>query len=132
MAIFLHEKHVGRHLKDKPVFARGGKSDFFLTQNTKSRDWSVVGSSNLFWHTLWTLPALFGVRTPPKSICTHAGTRLKIFDENMSFLGPRMVSAPYGVSNKNFFINMPIKVHSPQKSIYSTPIHLKLIIRPKL
>ena len=118
-------------LKENPVFATGERSCFF-TQNTKSQDWSVVGGSNLFWHTLWTLPALFGVRTPPKSICTHAGTRLKNFDENTTFLRPTMVSAPYGVSNIKIVKNLPIKVHSPQKSIYSTPIHLKLIIRPKL
>ena len=67
-----------------------------------------------------------------KSICTHAGTRLKNLDENRSFLGPTMVSAPYGVSNIKIVKNLPIEVHSPQKSIYSTPIHLKLIIRPKL
>ena len=84
----------------------------------------------MFWHTLWTLPALFGVRTPPKSIC--AGTRLKKIDEKMHVLRSRLAGARQGVPNIKIVKNLPIKVHSPQKSIYSTPIHLKLIIRPKL
>ena len=86
----------------------------------------------MFWHTLWTLPALFGVRAPPTSMCTHAGTRLKKIDEKMHALRSRLAGARQGVPNIKIVKNLPIKVHSPQKSIYSTPIHLKLIIRPKL
>ena len=82
---------------------------FFPTQNAKSRDRSVVAGSHLFWHTLWTLPALFGARTPPKSICTHRHIRLKIFDEKMHFFGPRLVSAPGGVPNVKIVKNLPIK-----------------------
>ena len=94
---------------------------FFGLQNSLSQDWSVVGWSNLFWLTLWTLTALFGLRTPPKSICTQRHTRLKIFDQKMHFLGPRLVSAPGGVPNVKIVKNLSIKVQLPQKSIYSTP-----------
>ena len=104
---------------------------FFWTKNALSQDWSVVGWSNLFWLTLWILPALFGARTPPKSMRTHRHTRLKIFDEKMHFFGPRLVSAPGGVSNVKIVKNLSIKVQLPQKSIYSTPTHLKLILRSK-
>ena len=104
---------------------------FFGLQNAKSQDWSVVGCSNLFWLTLWTLPALFGARTPPKSMCTQRHTRLKIFDQKMHFFGPRLVSAPGGVPNVKIVKNLSIKVQLPQKSIYTTPIHHKLTLRSK-
>ena len=100
-------------------------------KNALSQDWGVVGCSNLFWLTLWTLPALFGARTPPKSMCTHRHTRLKIFDQKMNFFCPNGVSAPGGVSNVKIVKSLSIKVQLPQKSIYSTPIHLKLILRSK-
>ena len=60
---------------------------FFFTQNAKSRDRSVVAGSNLFWHTLWTLPALFGARTPPKSMCTQRHTPLRNFDQKNADFG---------------------------------------------
>ena len=104
---------------------------FFGLQNALSQDWSVVGCSNLFWLTLWNLLALFGARPPSKSMCTQRLTRLKIFDEKVHFFGPRLVSAPGGVPNVKIVKNLPIKVQLPQKSIYSTPIHLKLILRSK-
>ena len=69
---------------------------FFGLQNAKSQDWSVVGCSNLFWLTLWTLPALFGARTPPKSMCTQRHTRLKILDEKCTFLAPGWFRPPVG------------------------------------
>ena len=101
---------------------------FFGLQNALSQDWSVVGCSNLFWLTLWTLPALFGARTPPKSGCTQGHTRLKIFDQKWHFFCPRLVSAPGGVPNVKIVKNLPIKVQLPQKSIYSTPMHFKSIL----
>ena len=104
---------------------------FFLTQNAISLDWSVVGGSNLFWHTLWTLPALFGVRAPPTSMCTHAGTRLKKIDEKMHVDSSRLAGARHGVSNIKIVQNLPIHLGSAQKAIYSDGIHLKLIICPK-
>ena len=58
----------------------GGNAYFFRLQNPLSQDWSVVGCSNLFWLTLWTLPALFGARTPPKSMCLSK-PNLSKFDE---------------------------------------------------
>ena len=109
-------------------FVHGGMH-FFLTQNAISRDWRVVGGSNLFWHR--TLPTLFGVRTPSKSICTHAGTRLKNFDENLLFFSPNLAGARQGVSNIKIVQNLPIHLGSAQKPIYSDGIHLKLIICPK-
>ena len=72
----------------------------------------------------------FWERTPPKSMCTQRHTRLKNFDEKMHFFGPRLVSAPGGVPNVKIVKNLPIKVQLPQKSIYSTPIHLKSIWCP--
>ena len=61
-----------------PFVYGGGNADFFFTQNTKSRDRSVVAGSNLFWHTLWTLLALFGAHTPLKSACTQRHTPSEI------------------------------------------------------
>ena len=77
-------------LKDGPhLFTGGGEMHvFFFTQNAKSQDWSVVWSSNLFWHTLWTLPALFGSLTPPKSICTQRHSLQKFLSKKMHILGP--------------------------------------------
>ncbi len=57
---------------------------------------------------------------PPKSF------RLK-----MSRIWVRGGFGPGGVPNVKIVENLPIKVQSPQKSIYSTPIHLKLILRSK-
>ena len=76
-------------LKDGPHLftGGGGDADFFFTQNAKSRDRSVVAGSNLFWHTLWTLPALFGARTPPKSMCNQRHTPSKISTKKMQILG---------------------------------------------
>ncbi len=68
---------------------------------------------------------------PPKSMCTHRHTRLKIFDEKMHFFCPNGVSAPGGVPNVKIVKNLSIKVQLPQKSIYSTPMHLKPILWPK-
>ena len=93
----VHKRHI--YLKDTSVFATGGGDKmpkFFGLQNAKSQDWSVVGNSNLFWLTLRTLPALFGVRTPPKSMCTQRHTRLKIFDEKWHFSAPGWFRPPVG------------------------------------
>ena len=92
-------KNGGHPLKDDSVFATGGNAYFFGLQNALSQDWSVVGCSNLYRLTLWTLTALFGAHTPPKSMCTHRHTRLKIFDEKMHVFWSDTVSAPGGVPN---------------------------------
>ena len=81
---------LSARLKDGPHLCTGGGEKmqiFFFTQNAKSRDRSVVAGSNLFWHTLWTLPALFGARTPPKSMCTQRHTPSEISTKKMQILG---------------------------------------------
>ena len=55
-----HVEQVNLHLalKEPPPFYYGGglkMEEFFWLQNAKSWDWGVVGSSNLFWLTLWIL-----------------------------------------------------------------------------
>ena len=42
----------------------------------------------MFWHTLWTLLALFGSLTPPKSICTQRHSLQKFLSKKMQILGP--------------------------------------------
>ena len=69
-----------------PICVRG-EMQIFFTQNAKSRDRSVVAGSNLFWHTLWTLLALFGVRTSLKSMCTQRHTPSEISTKKMQILG---------------------------------------------
>ena len=119
------------NLKDTSVFATGGgNARIFWLQNALSQDWSVVWCSNLFRLTLWTLPALFGAHTPPKSMCTQRHTRLKNFDEKMHFFAVKLVWAPGGVPNVKIAENLSIKAQSPQKSIYSIPTHLKSIWWP--
>ena len=74
----------------------------------------------------------FGVWGAPKSICTHAGTRLKKIDEHLLLLCPRLAGARQGVSNIKKVQNLPIHLGSAQEPIYSTPMHPKLILRRKL
>ena len=50
----------------------------------------------------------------------------------MYFFGVRLAGVPHGVPKVKIVKNLPIKVQSPQKLIYSTPIHLKQILRLKL
>ena len=108
-----------------------GGCTFFWLRNALSQDWIVAWCSNLFRLTLWTLPALFGARTPPKSMCTQRHTRLKNFDEKMHVFAVKLVWAPGGVPNVKIVKNLSIKVQLPQKSIYSTPMHLKPILWPQ-
>ena len=64
---------------------------FTWLQNAKSWDWSVVGSSNLFWHTLWTPPALLG-RAPRRKVCAPMRhTRLKKKWSKMSIFEPKWI-----------------------------------------
>ena len=98
--------------------------EFFSLQNAKSRDWSVVGSSNLFWHTIWTHPALLGC-APRRKVCAPMRhTRLKkrskmsIFWDKMETdvpgvrkscgarLHPRNVSSKVW-SRKGWYIHLP-------------------------
>ena len=58
--------------------------------------------------------------------------RLITVGEKMHFLETRLAGVPHGVPKVKIVKNLPIKVQSPQKSIYSTPIHLKPILRSKL
>ena len=72
-----------------PVLLRrvGEMEEFFSLQNAKSRDWSVVGSSNLFWHTIWTHPALLGC-APRRKVCAPMRhTRLKKNGAKCPFFG---------------------------------------------
>ena len=80
--------YIHSNVKGWPPFVHRGNARFFFTQNAKSQDWSVVWGSNLFWHTLWTLPALFGSLTPPKSICTQRHSLQKFLSKKMQILGP--------------------------------------------
>ncbi len=50
--------------------------------------------------------------------------------EKTSKMSPGLAGAAYGVPNKNFLEKLSIKVHCTQKSIYSIPMHLKLILSP--
>ena len=61
--------------------------EFFSLQNAKYRDWSVVGSSNLFWHTIWTHPALLGCAPRQKVCAPMRHTRLKKNGRKCPFLG---------------------------------------------
>ena len=105
---------------------------FFLLQNEKSRDWGIVWTSKLYRQTLWTHPALLGLCLVffYGKIKTHA--QLIKVGEKMHFFGGRLAGVPHVVPNVKIAENLPIKVQSPQKSIYSTPIHLKPILRSKL
>ena len=86
------ETTIWGDLKDPPPFYYGGGGggkwrNFFSFQNAKSRDWSVVGSSNLFWHTIWTHPALLGC-APRRKVCAPMRhTRLKKNGRKCPFLG---------------------------------------------
>ena len=63
----------------------GGNGEFFSLQNAKSRDWSVVGSSNLFLAHTMDPSGPFGVRAPPKSMCTHEAHALEKMEQNVHF-----------------------------------------------
>ena len=75
-----------------PFYYGGGEMDrFFKLQNAKSRDWSVVGSSNLFWHTIWTHPALLGC-APRRKVCAPMRhMRLKKNWSKMSIFEPKWI-----------------------------------------
>ena len=105
---------------------------FFGLQNAKSRDWGIVWTSKLYRQTLWTHPALLGLGLVFFDVKIKTYARLIKVGEKMHFLETRLAGVPHGVPNVQIVKNLPIKVQSPQKSIYSTPIHLKLIIRPEL
>ena len=84
-----------------PISLRGGgNADFFPTQNAKSQDWSVVWGSNLFWHTLLTLQALFGIFTPSKSICTQRHTMQKFRSKKMQIFGLPRAMCHMGANTK--------------------------------
>ena len=66
--------------------------------------WSAPGGvkhQNCFGTHYGPFRPFLGVRTPPKSICTHAGTRLKKIDKICCFLSQAGWSAPGGVKHKN-------------------------------
>ena len=110
---------------------RGGCLTFFLLQNAKSRDWGIVWTSKLYRQTLWTHPALLGLCLVFFDVKIKTYARLIKVAEKMHFLQTRLAGVPHGVPKVKIVKNLPIKVQSPQKSIYSTPIHLKPTIRPK-
>ena len=104
---------------------------FFWLQNAKSRDRGIVWTSKLYRQTLWTHPALLGLCLVFFDVKIKTYARLIKVGEKMHFLETRQAGVPRGVPKVKIVKNLPIKVQSPQKSIYSTPIHLKPIIRPK-
>ena len=79
-----------------PFVYGGGESRFFSLQNAKSQDWEVGRGSNKLFHKVMTHRGVFGVRTPPKSICTQRHTRLKIDKENPRFWGCPDPFVPFG------------------------------------
>ena len=105
---------------------------FFGLQNAKSRDWGIVWTSKLYRQTLWTHPALLGLGLVFFDVKIKTYDRLIKVGEKMHFLETRLAGVPHGVPKVKIVKNLPIKVQSPQKSIYSTPIHLKPILRSKL
>ena len=116
-----------------PFLLPGGKKlhIFFGLQNAKSRDWGIVWTSNLYRQTLWTHPALLGLCLVFFDVKIKTYAQLIKVGEKMHFLETRLAGVPHGVPKVKIVKNLPIKVQSSQKSIYSTPIHLKPIIRPK-
>ena len=72
----------------------------------------------------------WGAHPTKKYVHTKAHP-LENFRRKMAFFLPQAGFGPGGVPNVKIVKNLPIKVQLPQKSIYSTPIHLKLILRSK-
>ena len=110
----------------------GGNAYFFWLQNAKSRDWGIVWTSKLYRQTLWTHPALLGLCLVFFDVKIKTYAQLIKVGKKMHFLSVKQSGVPHGVPNVKIVKNLPIKVQSPQKSIYSTPIHLKPILRSKL
>ena len=105
---------------------------FFLLQNAKSQDGGIVWTSKLYRQTLWTHPALLGLCLVFFDVKIKTYALLIKVGDKMHFLSVKQSGVPHGVPNVKIVKNLPIKVQSPQKSIYSTPMHLKPILRSKL